>query len=192
MNRGTYEIYEVNKYILKKKQKKKQSIPKLIWKISYPAYIYTQTLWWKLQIITTKKFKLWWNIIIFPGLIFLSKNTEKNTEKCRNNKIYQQVVTHTLMGMIQWIYVLNLKRFWCVPGILVENLPSLFIHRVDDLELAVLKPTCDPEYDWPKPFVPLVKLPWWVGILGAVFAIAGKRKIFTSVCHLKLDIATYT
>ena len=42
-------------------------------------------------------------MIILPGLIFLSKNTEKknNTQKCRNKIIYQQVITFILMGMIQ-------------------------------------------------------------------------------------------
>ena len=39
--------------------------------------------------------------MIFLELIFLSKILEKNTQKCRNNEIYQQKMSHTLMGMIQ-------------------------------------------------------------------------------------------
>ena len=43
-----------------------------------------------------------YNYIPRPGELYLSKNTEKKTlENAENNKIYQLVITHILMCMIQ-------------------------------------------------------------------------------------------
>ena len=50
-------------------------------------------------------------MIIFHGQIILCKNTEKTLINAENN-IYQHVITHTLIGMKQWINASNFKKYW--------------------------------------------------------------------------------
>ena len=61
--------------------------------------------WWKLE----RTLDLIRNLNIFPGQRFLSKNTDKTPTKAENDKIFQLVITHIFMGMIQWIHVAHLK-----------------------------------------------------------------------------------
>ena len=80
--------------------------------ITHMIYIMTQWIhianvkwfWWELD----RKYELIRNLNIFPRP---HKNTEKHP-KCIKDKIYQLEIMHLLMGVIQWLYVANLKWIW--------------------------------------------------------------------------------
>ena len=61
--------------------------------------------WWELH----RKLDLNRNLNIFSQA---SKNTEKTPKNTENHKTYRLEIMHTLISMLQWIYVANLKWFW--------------------------------------------------------------------------------